>query len=56
MPGQILHWDGTYDLAKKLINLPELDCEVLLLIFGEYRDILTFAFAESESPKNTKTK
>jgi hypothetical protein len=36
MPGLILHWDGTYGLAKKLINLPsELDCKVLLLIFGK---------------------
>ncbi len=29
-----------------------MDVEVLVLILGEYGDILTFAFAESKGPKN----
>jgi hypothetical protein len=42
-----------YKLAKKLIDVPELDSvEVVLLLFGKYGDIQTFAFADSESPQN----
>ena len=56
VPGRILRWDGTYDLAKKLMadGLSELSAEVLLLVCGEYGHIVFFAFADAESDTNWK--
>jgi hypothetical protein len=56
VPGRILRWDGTYDLAKKLMadGLSELSAAVLLLVCGEYGHIVFFAFADAESETNWK--
>jgi hypothetical protein len=51
-PGQFIRWDGTYSVANKLMDgIDELDSVgVLLILFGEYGDIVSFAFAPSEGP------
>ena len=52
-PGRIVRWDGTFSAAKKMIDVPELDSvDALLLVYGEYGDVLFYAFAESEVPGN----
>ena len=52
-PGRICRWDGTYKLASKLMDIPELDSiKVMLLIYGEYGDIVYFSLCETEGPQN----
>ena len=49
LPGRIIRWDGTHKAAKKMMAELDLDRnEVLLLVFGEYGDVLAFAFTKAE--------
>jgi hypothetical protein len=52
-PGRLLRWDGTFNLANKLIDVPELDSiGALLIIVGEWGDIMWYAFADAEGDQN----
>jgi hypothetical protein len=52
LPGRIMSWDGTFELAKKTMGdlLCDDDQNALALVHGEYGHILFYGFVPSESP------
>lgn len=54
--GQILRWDGQYKVAAKIKNDPELgdEANALLLCMGEWGQILSGVFCNSEDDKNVQ--